>query len=170
MSYDKMKLATHLKAIIENTTDDLNSTDQAKPHLILSGAGSRVEFTTQDGRRLVGETPDEGLPTLCILEGGVRSQQAFVNECLKERDFATQIGGGALEVRLHELVREFYPRMLDEIDFVEVVKKEVLQFLRAEIRSWCVRVPISNLRLNSPLIIGNVTFVRHEDGCHEPNP
>lgn len=164
MSYDRKKLETHLRVILQNTTDDPDAFDHETTHSILGGAGSRIEITAEDGRPFVGQTPEEGPPTLYILEEGVRAQHEFVNECLKDRDFATQIGAEALMKHLQKLLRELHPKTRDELDLKEIVKKDVLKALRAEVRPWCVRVPIKNLGLASRLKIGNVTFVRQEEG------
>lgn len=164
MSYDKKKLATYFQALITNCTPDDEKVDFKRPHLVLGGAGTRIEFTTEDGRHFTGQTPDEGPETLYVLEAGVHALQMFVAECEKDRELASLVGIESISKRLQSLLREIQVKDLSQLNFEEIVKKEVLQALRAEIRTWCVRVPINNLRLTRALTIGGVTFVRQEDG------
>ncbi len=164
MSYNVKKLADHLAIILANTTADRDRVDDAKPHSILGGAGSAIEVATEAGKKFTGKVSDEGPPTIYVLEAGLRAENEFVNECLKDREIASQIGDEALRARLRELLRRIHDKSEQPASLESVVKNEILKPLRAEIKTWCVRLPIVNLRLTSPLQLGRVTFLRHDDG------
>ncbi len=164
MSYDKKKLANYVSELLSNTTADFEKVDRDRPYSILGGAGSHVELTNQAGQTFVGKMSEEGTPTLYILEAGLRSLYAFVDECLKDREFATKIGSDALVKHLQATAKKFYAVSPSDLDLAKIVKEDILQALRAEIRQWRVHVPISNLQIQQPLTIGRVTFVRHEEG------
>lgn len=159
MPYDKKKLADYLSKMLANTTDDPGALDSQAPHSVLGGGGTTIQI----GNAFVGETADDGSATLYVLEPAMRAQHNFVNECLKDRDFADRVGAEPLIKQLQSVVRALWPPA-DQLDLDEVVKKDVLQPLRAKIKKWSVRVPIANLQITRPLTVGNVQFVRHQDG------
>lgn len=159
MSYDKKKLSEYLSEILSNTTDDSDAVDSKAPHSVLGGGGTTIQI----GNTFVGKTPDDGSPTLYVLEPALHAQNSFVNECLKDRDLANRVGADPIIKQLQSVVKNLWPPV-DQLDLDEVVKKDVLQPLRAKIKEWFVRVPIANLQIDKPLTVGNVKFVRHQDG------
>jgi len=164
MSYNKSKLASYLQTLIENTTDDASSFDSNDPHSVLGGAGSAFEFTSEDGRRIVGQVDETAPPTLYIKQDGLLAKSDFANECLKDREFATQIGLEALHKKLDEIVKDIVPKGTTEIDYADVLKKDVLKSLRADIKTWKVRVPIAKLKIQKAVRIGSVDFIPHNAG------
>ena len=167
MSYNKSKLAKYLQLLIENTTDDSSSFDSSEPHSVLGGAGSAFEIVGEDGRRMVGQVGEDAPPTLYIKQDGLAAKNDFANECLKSREFATQIGTDALFKRLDELIKEIVPKGESEIDFADIVKKDILKKLRADVKTWKVRAPITNLKIANEIQIGAVTFLPHNYGIVE---
>ena len=159
MSYDKRKLAEYFAAIVANTTADTESIDSEAPYSLLSGGGATIKI----GDRVVAKTPDDGTPTLFFLERALEAQDSFVNECLKDRDFASRIGAAPIGKQVQVVLQNIWPPQ-EGTDFDAIIKKDVLQPLRNLIKNWLVRVPITNLKISKPLTIGNVTFVRHQDG------
>jgi hypothetical protein len=88
----------------------------------------------------------------------------FIDECLKDREFESQIGEKAIKNRLQTLLRELCGKIADECDFNEILKTDVLKHLRGEIKEWWVRVPIANLKLKEPITIGSVKFEDFNEG------
>jgi hypothetical protein len=159
MSYDRKKLSEYLSEILTNTTDDRNTFDPESPHAVLGGAGTVIRI----GNSFVGRTADEGPPTLYVLEAGLRAQKGFADECLKDAEFAIRVGAEPIVKQLQAVICNLWPPA-ETLDLDDVTKREVLQPIRAKIKKWAVRVPIANLQIGKPLSVGNVTFIRHQDG------
>lgn len=159
MSYDKKKLNKYFSEILAHTTDDSDVFDPQTPYLVLGGGGTKIQI----GNVFVGETPDDGSPTLYILEPALLAQSNFVNECLKDREYATRIGTDPIVKQLHSVVKNLWPPS-SQLDIDEIVKKDILQPLRGKIKEWFVRVPIANLNVIKTFTVGNVKFVQHQDG------
>lgn len=166
MSYDKKKLAKYLSDLFTGATDDTDLIEQNKnkPYEILGGAGSRIEIRPDYGKPIIGNLPDDGPPSLVILESGLRAKCAFVDECLKDRDFALRVGEVAIKKHLNQVLQNSFGIDRSTCNWDDFVKSNVLQPLRCSIKSWQVLVPISNLRIAESLRVGNVDFVRHEQG------
>lgn len=76
MSYDRKKLSEYLSEILAHTTADSDACDPQAPHSVLGGGGT----TIQVGNAFIGKTPDNGTPTLYVLEPALHAQNSFVNE------------------------------------------------------------------------------------------
>ncbi|MDB5342475.1 MAG: hypothetical protein JWP89_852 [Schlesneria sp.] len=158
MPYDKRKLAELFSEMLRNTTDDPIAAEGGL-HEVIYGAGTKIQI----GSVFSGTMPEDGKATLFVLAAGLEGLHGFVNECLKDRQFATQIGAEPIAKRLRAVIQELWPPA-SNLDHEDVVKREILQKLREEVRNWSVRVPIANLKLAAPITIGNVRLVRHQDG------
>lgn len=158
MPYDKSKLAELFSEVVRNTTDDETAAEGVR-HVAIYGAGTTIQI----GNVFSGQLPDDGKATLYILGPGIEAMNGFVYECLKDRQFATQIGAEPIAKTLRAVLQELWPPA-SNLDPAGIVKGEILQKLREQIRKWSVRIPIANLKLSEPITIGNVKLVRHQDG------
>jgi len=162
MSYNKKKLETYLATILENTTKDAEKFDENQPYTILPGGGSEMVLKFHDGRSIKSTTPDDGTETLYVLGEGLKALNSFIQECLKDTQFALQIGEKALADHLNKMIRNFYGDK--SIKHEEVVKHEILKTLRSKVEKWQVRVPLACLGLNSCITIGDIEYQPHEIG------
>lgn len=167
MSYNKTKLAEYLEKIVRNTTTDRTKVNLDEPGSILGGSGSRVEITGRSGKQILGPMNNAAHPTLYINREGVAAKNDFANECLKDREFATRVGSVALSKQLDEILKTLVPNVPSDINYAEVVSKDVLKKLRTSVVRWRVKLPIANLQINDCTKIGNVTFMPRSFGIIE---
>ena len=166
VSYNKSKLESFFKTIVEQTTTDGTTVDLNKSQ-ILCGAGSLLEVVHADGRRFSGALESESGPTLYIQPLGRRAKVDFVNECIKDRELAMKVGSQAIFNRIDALIKALFKSSSDslpKIDYASIVKQDILKYLRNEIQTWKVRVPIAKLNIKKEFHIGSVKFVPFQSG------
>jgi hypothetical protein len=163
MSYQIKKLAAFLATLFGNTVEEVPADSEHGTVAILAGEGDQLEFVTFAGQSIQVQNTSSG-PTLYILMEGILAEQKFIDECLKDRDFASQIGSKALSNCLHSVLRARYADESDGLDLEAIVKDEVLKPLRGAIRPWRVRIPVKNLIVQSTVRVGAVDFIPFDEG------
>jgi hypothetical protein len=164
MSYDKAKLAELFKAICENTISGPIDYTKHQRFRIIGGAGSAILLESPD-KQFFGRMPEQGTPTLHVVDHGYEAFDTFVDEVMLDVEMASLVGRNAISETLIQVLQEtggVFPA--DEDDPARFIRMKVLKPLRDAIQTWDVYVPIVNLRLYDTLQIGAVQFAIYEGG------
>ncbi|MFH0962776.1 MAG: hypothetical protein V2A58_02050 [Planctomycetota bacterium] len=164
MSYDKRRLAEHLKSIAGHILHKVPDPASVHSMHLLGGGGVTITMTSRAHGPVVMKTPDDGTPTLAIVDEGCYAREEFLVECLKDEELATLVGSKAISEQLDAMLKARRGAIAPNDDTDQILREELLKPLRDAITDWTVYVPLANLHVKSEISIGNVAFVPRNRG------
>jgi len=164
MSYDKRKLTDYLAQVFKFSTLEAVNTDTVRRQLVLGGRGDEL-VVVPDGKSPIHFALSENAPPgVTIYDEGCDALDSFVEEYSRDVDLSLRVGPNAVQEKVTNLVSELAAKDRSALDFDSLLKDRILKPLKGEIRTWQVVIPLVNVNVEYPLVVGNTTLMPFIDG------